>query len=110
MVSAINEAVYNTDRTEVFAIFCKLVSRDNPNFRRQLLTNLQNNFKLRLKLEEEKRRSLGNIRIISELYMLQLMNARIMKECMKKLLAAKSPLALEKLVKLFHIAGPALRA
>ena len=53
---------------------------------------------------------MGNIRIVSELYMLQLMNARIMKECMKKLLAAKSPLALEKLVKLFHIAGPALRA
>ena len=49
---------------------------------------------------------MGNIRIISELYMLQLMNARIMKECMKKLLAAKSPLALEKLVKLLHIAGP----
>ena len=85
------------------------MSRDNPNFRRQLLTNLQNNFKLRLK-SEEKRRSLGNIRISSELYMLQLMNARIMKECMKKLLAAKSPLALEKLVKFFHIARPALRA
>ena len=55
LVSAINEAVYNTDRAEVFAIFCKEVSRDNPNFRRQLLTNLQNNFKLRLKSDEEEK-------------------------------------------------------
>ena len=85
------------------------MSRENPNFRRQPLTSLQKDFKLGL-LEEEKRRSLGNIRFIGKLYKLQLMTARIMHECMKKLLGATSPLALEKLVKLLHIAGPSLRA
>ena len=53
---------------------------------------------------------MGNIRFISKLFKLLLMTARIVHECMKKLLAAGSPLALEKLVKLLHIAGPALKA
>ena len=53
---------------------------------------------------------MGNIRFISKLFKLLLMTARIVHECMKKLLAAGSPLALEKLVKPLHIAGPALKA
>ena len=37
---------------------------------------------------------MGNIRFVSELYKLLLMTARIMHECMKKLLAAGNPLQL----------------
>ena len=40
---------------------------------------------------------------------MQLLTARIIHECLKKLLAAGTPLALEKLLKLLQIAGPSLR-
>ena len=112
MVKAIIEAVYETDRAEIFAIFSKELSRDNQPFRRQLLQSLQKDFKLGLSVEggeEEKISSLSNIRFIGELYKLQLLTARIIHECLKKLLAAGTPLALGKLLNLLQIAGPSLR-
>ena len=48
------DAAFNTEITEVFAIFGKEVSRENPKFRKQFLTNLQSGFnKLGLKSEEQ---------------------------------------------------------
>ena len=40
---------------------------------------------------------------------MQLLTARIIHKCLKKLLAAGTPLALEKLLKLLQIARPSLR-
>ena len=74
------------------------MSRDNPNIRRQLLTSLQKDFKLGLSEEEDKekkRRNLGNIRFIGELYKLQMVTARIMHECVKKLLMTSNEESLE---------------
>ena len=53
LVSAMIEAAFNTEITEVFAIFGKEVSRENYKLRKQLLTNLQSGFKLGLKSEEQ---------------------------------------------------------
>ena len=60
-------SAYKTDRAETFATFCKEVSRDNPNFRRQLLNSLQKDFEMGLSEEEEEKSSLGNIRFIGKL-------------------------------------------
>ena len=56
LVSAIIDAAYETDRAEIFATFCKELSRDTQPFRRQLLQSLQKDFKLGLSVEEGRRR------------------------------------------------------
>ena len=64
---------------------------------------------LRLEFEEKemkaRRRSLGNIRFIGELYKLKMLTARIMHECVIKLLKAKDEESLECLCRLLSTVG-----
>ena len=55
-----------------------------------------------------RKRSLGNIRFLGELFMLQMLTARIMHECVKKLLKTADEESLECLCKLLTIVGQAL--
>merc|ERR1719319_978142 len=55
-----------------------------------------------------RRRSLGNIRFIGELYKLQMLTARIMHECVKKLLKTTDEESLECLCKLVTTVGQIL--
>lgn len=55
-----------------------------------------------------RRRSLGNIRFIGELYKLQMLTARIMHECVKKLLTTTDDESLECLCRLVTTVGKAL--
>merc|ERR1719233_1168059 len=56
-------------------------------------------------MEMKLRRSLGNIRLIGELYKLQMLTARIMHECVKKLLMTADEESLECLCRLVTTVG-----
>merc|ERR1719412_694039 len=66
--------------------------------------------KLTFEADERKlrRRSLGNIRFIGELYKLQMLTARIMHECVKKLLKTTDEESLECLCRLLTTVGQVL--
>lgn len=57
-----------------------------------------------------RRRSLGNIRFIGELYKLKMLTARIMHECVKKLIASTDEESLECLCRLLTTVGKDLEA
>ena len=52
-----------------------------------------------------RRRSLGNIRFIGELYKIQMLNGRIMHECIRKLLLQTDEESLECLCRLVTTVG-----
>jgi translation initiation factor 4G len=57
-----------------------------------------------------RRRSLGNIRFIGELYKLKMLTARIMHECLRKLIATTDEESLECLCRLLTTVGKDLEA
>lgn len=117
-------------KEEEFVNFRKLlISRCQKEFEKDYMENLDRekyvqdmaaadteDAKKRLKIEFEsmemklRRRSLGNIRFIGELYKLHMLTARIMHECVKKLLMTTDEESLECLCRLVTTVGLDLEA
>ena len=76
-----------------------MASAQTDNDRKQIMVF----FEMKLR-----RRSLGNIRFIGELYKLQMVTARIMHECVKKLLKTRDEESLECLCRLLTTVGQVL--
>ena len=77
------------------------IALDKEKYQKDLAEATTEEKKKELKLEFEnierkaRRRSLGNIRFIGELYKLEMLTARIMHECVKKLLKTTDEESLE---------------
>lgn len=84
---------------------------DKTNYERNMeeATTEERKKELRLEFEDKerraRRRSLGNIRFIGELYKLKMLTARIMHECVRKLLKALDEESLECLCRLLTTVG-----
>ena len=89
-------------------------SFDMDKYRADMAAAQTDNDRKQIKAEFEqmemklRRRSLGNIRFIGELYKLQMLTARIMHECVKKLLKTTDEESLECLCRLLTTVGQVL--
>uniref|UniRef100_A0A8C5G9D2 MIF4G domain-containing protein n=1 Tax=Gouania willdenowi TaxID=441366 RepID=A0A8C5G9D2_GOUWI len=109
---AISEPAFS----EIYAKMCsflnglKVQSKENPecqaDFRKLLLNRCQKEFEKDKDInEEEKQRSVGNIKFVGELFKLQMIREVVMHDCIMKLLENHDDQSLEVLCKLLSTIG-----
>uniref|UniRef100_A0A8C5GRZ4 MIF4G domain-containing protein n=1 Tax=Gouania willdenowi TaxID=441366 RepID=A0A8C5GRZ4_GOUWI len=109
---AISEPAFS----EIYAKMCsflnglKVQSKENPecqaDFRKLLLNRCQKEFEKDKDInEEEKQRSVGNIKFVGELFKLQMIREVVMHDCIMKLLKNHDDQSLEVLCKLLSTIG-----